>query len=79
MVKPVFFSVHLHMVIPPKDAVAKVVATLKSVTSTRMKEKFPQFLGKVYLGWSRDLGTRIFREYGGHQRSDHPTLCSVSG
>ena len=25
--------VHLHMVIPPKDAVAKVVATLKSVTS----------------------------------------------
>ena len=40
--------VHLHMVIPPKDAVAKVVATLKSVTSTRMKEKFPQFLGKVY-------------------------------
>ena len=40
--------VHLHMGIPPKDAVAKVVATRKSVTSTRMKEKFPQFLGKVY-------------------------------
>ena len=27
--------VHLHMVIPPKDAVAKVVSTLKSVTSAR--------------------------------------------
>ena len=40
--------VHLHMVIPPKDAVAKVVSTLKSVTSARMKEKFPQFLRKVY-------------------------------
>ena len=40
--------VHLHMVIPPKDAVAKVVGTLKSVTSARMKEKFPQFLRKVY-------------------------------
>jgi putative transposase len=40
--------VHLHMVIPPKDAVAKVVATLKSVTSARMKEKFPHFLCKVY-------------------------------
>jgi putative transposase len=40
--------VHLHMVIPPKDAVAKVVGTLKSVTSARMKEKFPHFLGKVY-------------------------------
>jgi len=40
--------VHLHMVIPPKDAVATVVSTLKSVTSARMKEKFPQFLRKVY-------------------------------
>jgi putative transposase len=39
--------VHLHMVIPPKDAVAKVVATLKSVTSARLKEKFPHFLRKV--------------------------------
>ncbi len=40
-------DVHLHMVIPPKDAVAKVVATLKSMTSARMKEKFPHFLRKV--------------------------------
>ena len=55
---------HLHMVIPPKDAVAKVVSTLKSVTSARMKEKFPQFLRKVY--WDgRGIWMRIFREYGG--------------
>ena len=40
--------VHLHMVIPPKDAVAKVVATLKSVTRAGLKEKFPHFLRKVY-------------------------------
>ena len=40
--------VHLHMIIPPKDAVATVVATLKSVTSRQLKEKFPHFLGKVY-------------------------------
>jgi REP-associated tyrosine transposase len=40
--------VHLHMVIPPKDAVATVVATLKSVTSARLQAKFLQFLRKGY-------------------------------
>ena len=40
--------VHLHMIIPPKDAGAKVVATVKSVTSRQVKEKVPHFLGKVY-------------------------------
>lgn len=40
--------VHLHMIIPPRDAVAKVVATLKSVTSRELKGKFPHFLKKVY-------------------------------
>lgn len=40
--------VHLHMIIPPKDAVASVVRTLKSVTSAGLKEKFPHFLRKVY-------------------------------
>jgi putative transposase len=40
--------VHVHRVIPPKDAVASVVRTLKSVTSARLKEKFPHFLRKVY-------------------------------
>jgi len=39
--------VHLHMVIPPKYAVSKVVNILKSNTATRLKEKF-EFLEKVY-------------------------------
>jgi putative transposase len=40
--------VHLHMVIPPKYAVSKVIETLKSVSSGRLKMKFPHFLSKVY-------------------------------
>ena len=40
--------VHLHMVIPPKYAVSKVVGTMKSVTSARLREKFPHFLKKIY-------------------------------
>ena len=40
--------VHLYMVIPPKYAVSKVVEVLKSISSKRMKEKFPHFLKKVY-------------------------------
>ncbi len=49
--------VHLHMVIPPKYTVSKVVETLKSVTSRRIKEKFPHVLAKVYWdgggSWAR--------------------------
>jgi len=40
--------VHLHMVIPPKYAVSKVVETIKCVTSRRLKMKFPQMIRKVY-------------------------------
>ena len=40
--------VHIHMVIPPKYAVSKVVATMKAVTSQRLREKFSHFLRKVY-------------------------------
>ena len=40
--------VHLHMIIPPKYSVSKVVETLKTVTSMRLKAKFPHFLKKVY-------------------------------
>ncbi len=40
--------VHLHMVIPPKYSVSKVVETMKSITSMRLKEKFPHFLKKIY-------------------------------
>ncbi|MDE3119142.1 MAG: IS200/IS605 family transposase [Nitrospirota bacterium] len=51
--------VHLYMVILPQDAVAHVVATLKSMTSARLKEQFPHFLRKVYGDgrgiWGRGL------------------------
>jgi len=54
--------VHRYMIIPPKDAVAKVVATLKSVTSAGLKEKFPHFLRKVHWDgggtWGRGLFVR---------------------
>jgi putative transposase len=39
--------VHLYRVIPPTDAVLKVVEVLKSVTSRRLQEKFPHDLAKV--------------------------------
>ena len=40
--------VHLHMVIPPKYAVSRVVETLKSVASRQLKEKFPHMLRNVW-------------------------------
>ena len=36
------------MIIPPKYSISKVVEVMKSVTSKRLKEKFPQFLKKIY-------------------------------
>ena len=39
--------VHLHMVIPPKYSVSKVVETIKKNTSRALSEKFA-FLKKVY-------------------------------
>ncbi len=49
--------VHLHMIIPPKYAVSKVVETMKSVTSVKLKQKFSHFLNQVYWDgggiWSR--------------------------
>lgn len=51
--------VHLHMVIPPKYAVSKVVETLKRVTSRQLKEKFPHGLRNVSWdgdgGWARGV------------------------
>lgn len=69
---------HLHMVIPPKDAVSKVVETLKSVTSRQLKEKFPHVLSKVYWDgggvWARgcfastvDINEATIRQYVQHQ------------
>ena len=49
--------IHLHMIIPPKYAVSKVVETIKSVSSRMLKEKFSHFLSQVYWDhggiWSR--------------------------
>ena len=70
--------VHLHMVIPPKYSVSKVVETLKSVTSRRLKEKFPHFLKKVYWDgggiWAQGffvstvgINEEIIRRYVRHQ------------
>ena len=39
--------IHLHMVIPPKYAVSKVVETIKSNTAAALKAKY-DFLKKVY-------------------------------
>ena len=41
--------VHIHMVIPPKYAVSKVVETVKKNTSRKLREKFA-FLKEVYWG-----------------------------
>ena len=40
--------VHLHMIIPPKYSVSKAIETMKTITSKRLREKFPHFLHKVY-------------------------------
>jgi len=39
--------VHLHMVIPPKYSVSKVVETIKANTSRALRSRF-RFLSKVY-------------------------------
>ena len=40
--------IHIHMIIPPKYSVSKVVETLKKNTSRLLREKFSHFLDKVY-------------------------------
>lgn len=40
--------IHLHMIIPLKYAISKVVETMKSITSARLKEKFSHFLSQIY-------------------------------
>ena len=70
--------VHLYRVIPPKYAVSKVVEILKSVTSRRLKEKFPHDLAKVYWDgggiWARGffastvgINEATIRQYVRHQ------------
>ena len=40
--------VHIHMIIPPKYSVSKVVETIKKNTSRSLREKFSHYLSKVY-------------------------------
>ena len=40
--------VHIHMVIPPRYSVSKVVNVMKSNTSRSLRKKFSHFLKKVY-------------------------------
>ena len=52
--------VHLHIIIPPKYAVSAVVETIKKNTSKAMKEKFKNFLDKVYWDEGGIWGTGYF-------------------
>jgi putative transposase len=40
--------VHVHMIIPPKYSVSRVVETIKKNTSRALRQKFSHFLKKVY-------------------------------
>jgi putative transposase len=53
-------QVHLHMVIPPKYAVSKIVETLKGVTSRRLEEKIPHVLSEVYWDGGGDWARGFF-------------------
>jgi putative transposase len=52
--------IHIHVVIPPKYAVSKVVEALKSNTSRLIRKKFPEFLSKIYWDDSGIWGTGFF-------------------
>ena len=65
--------IHIHMIIPPKYAISKVVETIKSNTSRSLRNKF-SFLQKVYWDnqgiWSKGyfvstvgINEKIIREY----------------
>lgn len=40
--------VHMHMNIPPKYSVSEVIEAMKTITSKRLRDKFPHFLRKIY-------------------------------
>ena len=52
--------IHIHCIIPPKYAVSKIVEAWKSNTSRLLKEKFPEFLIKVYWDGEGIWGTGFF-------------------
>ena len=65
--------IHLHMIIPPKYTISKVVETIKSNTGRSLKNKF-KFLKKAYWDnkgiWSKGyfvsavgINEKIIQEY----------------
>ena len=80
---------HLHVLIPPGYAVSKVVETLKSITSKRIKDEFSHFLKKVYWDgrgiWGRgffvstvgakEAVTKNHIRYQGRQDAGQPQLA----
>lgn len=56
---------HLHVVIPPKYVVSRVVEISKNVTNQQLKEKFLHVSSKVH--WeSGGVWNEDFRFHGGH-------------
>ena len=52
--------VHIHVVIPPKYAVSKIVEAIKSNTSRMIRKKFSGMLAKVYWDEGGIWGTGFF-------------------
>ena len=52
--------IHIHIIIPPKYAVSKIVEALKSNTSRLIRKKFSEFLSKVYWDGYGIWGTGFF-------------------
>ena len=52
--------IHLHVIIPPKYAVSRIVEAFKSNTSRLIRKKFPEFLAKVYWDGYGIWGTGFF-------------------
>ena len=40
--------VHIHMIIPPKYSVSRVIECIKSIISRRIRKKFPNVVRKTY-------------------------------
>jgi len=52
--------IHLHIIIPPKYAVSRIVEAFKSNTSRLLRKKFSEFLSKVYWDDHGIWGTGFF-------------------
>jgi putative transposase len=52
--------IHIHVIIPPKYSVSNIVSAFKSNTSRLLKQKFPEFLSKVYWDNGGIWGTGFF-------------------